>query len=175
MSQIIPATIEDAEAISTLVNSAYRGDYARKGWTTEAGLLESPRTTPEAIRELINKPGTLVLKYVLDEKIIGCVQLDTHGDKLYLGMLTVEPTIQGGGIGKKMLYAAEDVARKQNCKKIYMSVLSGRSELIAWYVRHGYHDNGKRKPYSYYDSKLERTHGSLEFIEMEKEITKEFY
>src|SRR5277367_6636956 len=107
LEMIVPACLEDAYFLSALVNSAYRGDSSRKGWTTEADLLDGTRTDANAIQDLIAKPGTRVLKYLEGEKILGCVELNREGDRLYLGMLTVEPSCQGKGIGKILMTAAE--------------------------------------------------------------------
>src|SRR5882762_7438474 len=104
---ISKAQLNDSETLAALVNSAYRGDHAKKGWTTEADLIDGTRTDAAALKELMKKEDTTLLKYELDGKVIGCVELKKVDGKLYLGMLTVEPSIQGGGIGKEMLRAAE--------------------------------------------------------------------
>lgn len=165
---ILPAKIEDAATISDLVNSAYRGDSSRQGWTTEADLLDGTRTDAAAIEEIIQRPETMVLKYQEEDKILGCVELHRRGDKLYLGMLTVQPGLQGKGIGKELLKAAEQEALKQHCHAIFMTVISIRHELIAWYVRHGYKDTGERKPFEVSDPRLGMPKIKLEFAFLEK-------
>src|SRR5690348_628645 len=117
-SMIVKATIEDVPVLNELVNSAYRGDSSRKGWTTEADLLDGTRTDENALKEFFKNPDSTILKYIDVDKIIGCVRLVKHGDQLYLGMFAVDPTIQNQGIGKKILLAAEEEARKQNCQSI---------------------------------------------------------
>ncbi|HMJ70948.1 MAG TPA: GNAT family N-acetyltransferase [Cyclobacteriaceae bacterium] len=159
---------QDVEAIATLVNSAYRGEHAKKGWTTEADLIDGTRTDAAALAGIIKEPGTTLLKYERDGKIIACVELKTGGDAMYLGMLTVEPGIQGGGIGKEMLKAAEDLARAQNCRSVHMTVITMRTELIDWYKRHGYVDTGKRKPFHFTDARFGQPKQALEFLVMEK-------
>lgn len=170
MADILPALPEDAPELSNLVNSAYRGDTGRQGWTTEADLIDGSRTDAELLKAVIEAPGSVILKYVENGNIIGCVELRKEGDKLYLGMLTVNPTIQGKGIGKALLKASEDEARKQNCKAIFMNVLTVRKELIDWYVRHGYYDTGRRKPFAFTDPRFGFPRQQLEFMIMEKEI-----
>src|ERR1043165_6256373 len=96
------ATKDDLEALNKLVNSAYRGDSSRKGWTTEADLLDGTRTDETAIKEFFNEPGSTILKFVDEGKIIGCVRLLKHGSQLYLGMFAVDPTVQNKGVGKKI-------------------------------------------------------------------------
>ena len=167
---ITKATLEDALELDKLVNSAYRGDSSRQGWTTEADLLDGTRTNAEGIAELITTPGTTLLKYIEAGKILGCVELKNENGKLYLGMLTVQPDLQGKGIGKKLLIEAEVEARNQNCKSIFMTVISIRKELIDWYLRHGYIMTGERKPFAFTDPRFGQPKMKLEFIVLEKKI-----
>lgn len=167
---ISPAESSDAEAISTLVNSAYRGDHSRRGWTTEADLLDGTRTDAAAIAALTQRDGTTILKYTRDGKIMGVVELDVQGDKLYLGMLTVDPDAQNMGIGKVMMTAAEEFGRSKKCTRVFMTVITERTELIAWYNRRGYHDTGKRKPFNFTDPRFGQPKKQLEFAVLEKTL-----
>lgn len=167
---ISAATPNDAIALDKLVNSAYRGESSRQGWTTEADLLDGTRTDASAIAELIKTPGTVLLKYVDRQEILGCVELRNQHGKLYLGMLTVKPNLQGKGIGKELLMAAEQEARKQNCHAIYMTVISVRKELIDWYLRHGYQLTGETKPFAFNDPRFGQPKMKLEFVVLEKKL-----
>jgi len=169
---ISAATIDDAAAITALLNSAYRGDSSKKGWTTEAGLIEgNTRTDETELVHVMQAAGSLFLKYTGDDnKLVGCVNLQKHGKKVYLGMFSVSPVLQGGGVGKQLLLAAEEHTRQINCSSIYMSVISVRTELINWYMRHGYKDTGERKPFVE-DEKSGRHVQPLEFMILEKLIT----
>lgn len=168
MNRITPATTEDADALSILVNSAYRGDSSRLGWTTEADLLDGTRTDANAIRDLIQTPGTILLKYVDGDQLLGCIELRKDQGKLYLGMLTVSPSQQSKGLGKRLLNAAEEEAVRQQCPAIYMTVISVRKELIDWYIRHGYVLTGNRKPFAFNDPRFGQPKMKLEFVELEK-------
>jgi ribosomal protein S18 acetylase RimI-like enzyme len=167
---ISKADLKDADAIAILVNSAYRGDYAKQGWTTEAHFVDGTRTDAAHLSDIIKTPGTTILKYTRDGKIISCVELKEMDGRLYLGMLTVEPSIQGGGIGKEMLRASEDFGRKQGCQSVFMRVVTRRTELIAWYERHGYKDNGERMPFKFSDPRMGQAKEPLEFLMMEKQL-----
>ena len=167
---ITKASVEDAPELDNLVNSAYRGDSSRQGWTTEADLLDGTRTDAAAIAELIKTPGTTLLKYVEENKILGCVELRNHDGRLYLGMLTVRPHLQGKGIGKILLNAAEEEAGRRQCSSIFMTVISVRQILIEWYVRHGYQPTGERKPFAFNDPRFGQPKMKLEFIVLEKKL-----
>jgi ribosomal protein S18 acetylase RimI-like enzyme len=171
LTSITEATIEDIETLNMLVNSAYRGERSRKGWTTEADFLDGIRTDVEGLHETIARADSWILKCVDDaEKIIGCVHLEKKENKLYLGMLTVSPELQNSGIGKKMLLAAEALAKEKQCNAIYMTVLSERDELIAWYERHGYHLTGDTQPFPMNNPRFGLPKKYLVFVVMERKI-----
>jgi ribosomal protein S18 acetylase RimI-like enzyme len=141
------AAIDDIVDIENLLNSAYRGEISKQGWTTEAFLIEGDtRTDENNLKQIMQLPGSIFLKYTNEmQQITGCVNLQQHEHKLYLGMFAVSPFLQGGGIGKQLLLASGEYAKQLQCKSIYMSVISSRTELINWYQRHGYSDTGERK------------------------------
>ena len=166
------ASTGDIRSLTGLLNSAYRGETSKQGWTTEANLIGGTvRTDENELQKVIATKGSLVLKYTSDEgEIVGCVNLQQHGDKVYLGMLSVSPHLQGGGIGKQLLKAAEEYAQQSKCTSIYMTVISVRTELINWYERYGYKDTGERKAFIE-DGKSGQHLRPLEFMVMEKIIS----
>jgi ribosomal protein S18 acetylase RimI-like enzyme len=168
--KIIPANDRDAGELDRLVNSAYRGESSKQGWTTEADLIDGTRTDAKAIASIIQQAGHQILKYVEDGTILGCVEIRSDHDRLYLGMLTVSPQLQGKGIGKLLMKAAEEEAKKLNCTSVYMTVITVRSELIDWYKRLGYSDTGERKPFQFNDPRFGQPKKQLEFAVLEKKI-----
>lgn len=167
---ITKATIQDIPSLTILINSAYRGETSKKGWTTEAHLLAGKRTTEEELEQIILDPKNTFLKFTENDKIIGSVLLVEKGDQLYVGMLTVSPELQNSGIGKKMLAEAEIHAKTVGLSTLSMTVVSVRSELIAWYKRHGYVDTGEREPFPSSDIHINISDKPLEFIHLEKKI-----
>ncbi|MBF7093403.1 GNAT family N-acetyltransferase [Flavobacterium sp. ALJ2] len=167
---ITKATLQDIPALNILINSAYRGESSKKGWTTEAHLLEGKRTTEEELTETIEDKKNTILKFTENNQIIGCVLLVEKEDKLYLGMLTVSPVLQNSGIGKKLLHQAEIHAKELGLPRIVMTVISVREELVAWYKRNGYVDTGVREPFPASDVHVTVVEEPLEFIVLEKKI-----
>ncbi len=167
---ITKSTLEDIPALLTLINSAYRGETSKKGWTTEAHLLEGKRTTEEELTEIILDPKNTFLKFIENNQIIGTALLVKKEHQLYLGMLTVSPVLQNGGIGKKLLAEAEIRAKALGLPSIIMTVVSVRSELIAWYKRHGYVETGEREPFPPSEIHINISDKPLEFIFLEKKI-----
>jgi GNAT superfamily N-acetyltransferase len=144
----------DVAAIVALVESAYRGDVSRKGWTTEADLLDGQRTDPAGVAELIAKPGCCILLAERDGAMVACANLEKRGDAGYFGMFSVRPDLQGAGIGKAMLAEAERIALEDwRCSEMQMTVISVRDELIAWYERRGYRRTGIYSPFPYGDER----------------------
>jgi ribosomal protein S18 acetylase RimI-like enzyme len=166
---ISKATVEDISSLLKVINAAYRGEASTKGWTTEAHLLVGELRIDEAsLLELFNNKNAVVLKFINNnEEILGNVYLEKQNDKLYLGLFSVSPDAQSQGIGKQLLKAANDYAIEQNCSSIYMTVISARHELIAWYVRHGYNRTGESKPFPV-DEKFGKPTQRLELIVLQK-------
>lgn len=165
------ATEPDVKQIVQLLNNAYRGESAKKGWTNEAHLISGEiRTNEQTIVQLINQPGSVFLTCTnIHHQLIGCVNLQKHKHKLYLGMLAVSPHFQRAGIGKILLLAAEEHAKTINCDTIYMTVISVRTELIDWYKKHGYSDTGVRKAFPEDDITGKHLQ-ELEFAVLEKSL-----
>ncbi len=160
-------TEQDIPTLANLVNSAYRGESSKKGWTTEADLLDGLRTSEESLRSMYRNPDALILKYEEDGRLLGCVYVETKGDDLYLGMLTVSPDAQTNGIGKQLLLAAEKIAIEKECRAVIMTVITQRHELIAWYKRRGYQPTGETEPFPN-DPRFGILKQPLEFMVMEK-------
>lgn len=166
---IIPATLADVPALVQLVNSAYRGDSSKAGWTTEADILDGIRTDEEDLANLLSKEENTILKAVDNNEIIACVYLQKKGTAMYLGMLTVNPQLQAKGIGRQLMAAAESYALQQQCTGIEMTVITVRHELIAWYNKHGYHATGDIRPFPT-GIKFGIPKQPLEFMVMSKQL-----
>lgn len=144
------AQTADAENIVKLVNLAYRGDEAKKGWTTEADFLAGQRTDITAIMEIIQSSNSLMLLAEQNSEIWGCVFLQQEGRDCYVGMVTVNPQKQALGLGRQILAIAEDYAKKSmKAQKVVMTVITLRHELIAWYERRGYRRTGQKTNFPY--------------------------
>ena len=167
---ITKATLDDISQLNKLINSAYRGESSKKGWTTEANILEGIRTTEEELAETMGDPKNTILKFTENDWIIGCVLLIAKERQLYLGMLTVSPELQNSGVGKKLLQQADLHALALGLPRIVMTVISVREELISWYKRHGYVDIGAREPFPVSDVHIPITETPLEFMVLEKKV-----
>lgn len=148
MPTIIQANLNDVPEAVALVNSAYRGESSKQGWTSESHLLEGIRIDETEMAGYFNRPEITLLKYVNHEgRIDGFVYLEKiKNNRLYLGMLTVNPILQAGGIGRQLLNAADEHARQLGCEAVKISVITSRTELIAWYQRRGFKATGKVIP-----------------------------
>lgn len=148
MITIRPALEADLAHLHPVVERAYRGDSARAGWTHEADLVSGERTDLESLRALLTGDSRLLIARD-DDTVLGCVNIADRGDGLaYLGLLCVDPQLQAGGIGRKLVAAAEAAARDIfTATHVEMAVIDRRTELIAWYVRHGYAPSGETRPF----------------------------
>ena len=149
------ARVADVAAIVALVESAYRGDASRAGWTTEADLLDGQRIDVVGVAEIVTRRGSRVLLAEANGELLACCHMEKQGDSCYFGMFSVKPTMQAAGVGKRMLAEAERLARAEwKCTTMEMTVISVRDELIAWYERRGYRRSGRYKPFPYGDERF---------------------
>ncbi|KQC00083.1 GNAT family N-acetyltransferase [Pedobacter sp. Hv1] len=168
------ATPEDVKELNKLVNSAYRGEESKKGWTTEAEILDGIRIDEHTLEALLTRSEATILKCTdSDGRILGTVCLEVKPHGLYLGMFAVSPVSQGLGIGKSLLSAAERFALENQCGKIIISVISTRIELIDWYKRHGYVATGGAIAFEQIEGRFgDPKVPAISLIEMEKVLDK---
>jgi GNAT superfamily N-acetyltransferase len=163
----------DVDAIVTLVESAYRGESSRRGWTTEADLLDGQRTDAADVASLLASPEAAVLLASVDDELLACCHIEKHRDAAYFGMFAVHPPRQGGGLGRQVLAEAERFARESwQCQFMHMKVIDARADLMAWYERRGYRRTGEYSSFPYGDERfgLPRR-DDLRFELMVKELT----
>lgn len=142
------ATTADLPALHALVERAYRGDGARAGWTHEADLVEGRRLNPDELAVALAEPDVRLLICEDARTLVGCVQVTrSGGGRAYLGLLTVDPGRQAGGLGGHLLSAGETAAGELGAAAVEMTVIDVRPELIAWYERRGYRATGERRPF----------------------------
>ena len=162
----------DAPAVTALINSGYRGDVSRAGWTTEAGLLTGTRIEVDDLRALIEQPEHVVLLAQSQGQLVASVYLSKTGDAAYLGMFVVAPHLQGAGLGKQLMQAAERyVTQAWGAQRLWLTVITLRHELIAFYERRGFVRTGRIQPFPEEVGPEFRLVADLKMEEMEKPLT----
>ncbi len=170
---IRPATLADLDPLHSLVHRAYRGDAARAGWTHEADLLDGQRTDMDALSAMLTNPAQAVLVGEADGALVGCVEVTDKGEgTAYLGMLSVDPALQAGGLGRRLIAAAEDWAAQYfGARRMEMTVIRQRTELIAYYERRGYVLIGEERPFPAADPRFGLPkRDDLAFVVLTKEL-----
>ena len=121
----------DAEALTRLINAAF---------VVERVVFEGDRVDANELRAYMQK-GT----FLLGEDggfLVGCVYVELREGRGYLGLLSVDPARQGLGLGRRLVGAAEDFARKAGAGSMNLRVISARAELLPFYRRCGYEQTG---------------------------------
>ena len=167
------AATADIPALHRLIESAYRGEASRAGWTTEADLLAGQRTDPEDLATILGDPRQAMLTAWRGEQLLGCVLIADRGEATgYFGMLSVSPTLQGGGLGRRLVEAAHAaLAARFGARRVRISVFPQRETLIGWYRRLGYAPTGETLPFPYGDPRFGLPlRDDLHFIVMERPL-----
>jgi ribosomal protein S18 acetylase RimI-like enzyme len=121
----------DIEDLARLINAAFR---------VEQPFIDGDRTNPEGVRTYMAKG-----KFLLAEDsagLAGCVYVELRGNHGYLGLLGVDPKLQGAGLGRQLMNAAESYFREAGCVAIDLRVISARTPLPAFYRHLGYSETG---------------------------------
>jgi ribosomal protein S18 acetylase RimI-like enzyme len=161
------AILSDIPEMNKLVNHAYRGEEAKKGWTFESDLIEGDKRTSEKdlLLLFLKKESIFLVAKNEEEKLVGSVYLEAKNDNLYLGMLSVEPTLQGKGIGKLLVSNAIQYGQSLGLEKIQIQVIHRRQELILWYEKLGFITSEKILPFEV-PLEFGKPKVALHFIEM---------
>ena len=175
MTEIVirDALAGDIPALHRLIESAYRGEASRAGWRTEADLLAGPRTAPEDLASIMADPAPAKLTAWRGKELQGCVLIaDSGGGTGYFGMLSVSPSLQAGGLGRRLVEAAHvELARRFGARRVRISVFPQRGTLIAWYRRLGFAPPGESQPFPYGDPRFGLPlRDDLHFIVMERPL-----
>ncbi len=146
-----PAVAADVPDLVALIESAYRGDSSRAGWTTEAHLLDGQRTDAAAVGAVMRREHSVMLAAEDGGQLVGCCHIERReAGQAYFGMFSVRPGLQGRGWGREILAEAERRARDDwGATTMVMTVLAQRTDLIAWYERRGYRPTGESRPFPY--------------------------
>lgn len=131
------AAPDEAAAITLLVNRAF---------LPEGAYVEGDRTSLEKITSLMDEGEFYVTEAA--GKITGCILIKTNnGTRGYFGMLSVDPDVQGAGIGRRLIEFAEGYCRRAGCGWMDITVLNLREELPPFYRKLGYAESGT-KPFT---------------------------
>jgi GNAT superfamily N-acetyltransferase len=129
--KIRQAEARDVAALTRLINAAF---------AVERPFIEGNRVDEIGAGDYMVKG-----KFLIAEDAAGmaaCVYCELRGERGYLGLLGVEPRVQGTGLGRRMMQAAEDYFREAGCKEVELRVVNLREELPAFYRHLGYRETG---------------------------------
>jgi GNAT superfamily N-acetyltransferase len=162
------AGASDAAALVALIRAAYRveAEIVRGQRIDDAGVADHRRRGTFLLAEEIGD-GPLAERtaHAPTLRLAGCVFVEPRGRSGYLGLLSVEPALQGFGLGEALLEAAETRLFESGCAEVEILVLSERVELFPWYERRGYRRTGTR-PFSDVGKLLRPCH----FVELRKPL-----
>lgn len=163
---------QDVAPVVEVVESAYRGDSSRAGWTTEADLLDGQRTDPEQVAAMLARPESTVVLAERDGRLLGCCHLERRAAGVaWFGMFAVRPRMQGAGIGRALVAEARRRAAEWGCTQMRMTVIRQRADLLAWYGRLGFQATGETEPFPYGDERFGRPlRDDLEFVVLSGEV-----
>ncbi len=121
----------DAEAITRLINAAFQ---------VERFFIDHDRIAIDEVHARLGT-GTFILAEENDA-LTGCVYVEPVAERAYLGLLSVDPSLQRSGIGKRLVEAGEEYCRAAGCRFMDLRIVNVRSELPPFYEKLGYRPTG---------------------------------
>ena len=157
---------EDAEKITTVINSAFRA--------AEYFFVEGDRVDVGEVLNYLSSGKFLLAES--EHTLLGCVYVEPRyldssrssaesGGRAYLGLLAVDPGAQQSGLGSILMDAAEDYCRALGLRFMDIKVVNLREELAGFYRKRGYVETGTSAFPAEVETKL-RCH----FIDMSKPL-----
>ena len=131
-SSIRIATSGDAPQITAVINAAFR--------IAEGFFVDGNRITQAEVEESLAKGAFLLAE--TNGKVNGCVYVEPRGERSYLGLLSVDPTCQQGGLGSLLMTEAEKYCRERGSHRMDIVIVSLRDELPSFYQKRGYVESG---------------------------------
>lgn len=164
------ATLDDVGDVVAIVESAYRGESGRKGWTLEASVVEGQRTDVPTISALVASTDARIILAHRGAEFVGCCLVQRRETGAYLGMLSVRPDLQGGGVGGALVAEAERrAAHLFGQDRVDIQVLREDTRLVDWYEKRGYVQSGATLPFAAAGARPKRP---LHFVTMAKRLTR---
>jgi len=125
------ATGADFDAVMRLINAAF---------AIERSFKVRDRINHLELEEYFGKGNFLLSEE--NSRPTGCVFVERTGEHAYLGLLSVDPSLQKQGLGRRLVAAAEEFARELGAHYIDLTVVNIRTELLVIYEKLGYRVTG---------------------------------
>jgi predicted N-acetyltransferase YhbS len=158
--QVRLARMEDAAAITRVINAAFR--------IAESFFIDGERIELESVLGFLRKGNFLLAE--TGKSVLGCVYVEPGSagqqDRAYLGLLAVDPACQRSGLGSLLMNAAENYGKSLSCQFMDIRVVNLRADLPAFYKKRGYIETGT-SPFPVDVTTKVPCH----FIEMSKELS----
>jgi predicted N-acetyltransferase YhbS len=130
--EIRVAVLADAEKITSVINAAFR--------IVEGFFVDGDRIKLDEVQRSFATGAFLVA--VDDDRVIGCVYVESRGERAYLGLLSVDPECQQKGLGSRLMTAAEAYCAQGGARFMDIYIVNLRTELPPFYRQRGYVENG---------------------------------
>jgi GNAT superfamily N-acetyltransferase len=121
----------DLPNLMALINQAF---------LVETFFIQGNRLSPEDTLAYFKKGRFLLAQE--NSTLAGAIYVELRGDRGYFGLLSVDPTRQKSGLGRRLIAAAEEFAREMGAHHMDITVVNLRTELPPFYRKLGYTENG---------------------------------
>ena len=122
----------DAARITAVINAAFR--------IAEGFFINGNRINQSEVEQKLSDGAFIVSES--GDTLSGCVYVEMRGERSYLGLLSVDPSCQQGGLGSLLMREAEKYCRERGSQAMDILIVSLREDLPAFYQKRGYVQTG---------------------------------
>src|SRR5699024_3145610 len=90
------------------------------------------------VRRALDADSSTVLAAIDGDGLAGTAMVGYDGHRGWVHYLAVSPTARRGGIGRALMAAAEQWARRRGAPKMQLQVRNENAEVVAFYEALGY-------------------------------------
>jgi GNAT superfamily N-acetyltransferase len=105
---------------------------------TECGLVRPWNDPARDIDFARGRPGSDILVGIEHDRLVSCVMVGHDGHRGWLYYLSVLPTMQGKGLGKATVRAAEAWLKERGIWAVNLNIRSENAKVRAFYSALGY-------------------------------------
>jgi N-acetylglutamate synthase-like GNAT family acetyltransferase len=166
------AVESDAKDLVKVIRSAYRGDISRRGWTSEADLVGGDRIDVDQVLALAEANNSFFLVLEKNGEVVGCCHVESRGGGCcYFSTFSINPALQGAGLGDYLLREAELLAvATYKSTQMELAVLDQQTKLIEWYRRRDFSFTGETRPFPVDEKFAKPLRENLYFVVLKKDL-----
>ncbi len=130
-----PATAADVHACGAICYEAFRSVAQAHNFPSD---WRSPDDASTAIARILAHPGFYGVVAVVDGRLVGSCFMDERARVVGLGPITVDPTLQAGSVGRRLMEHSLERVRQQGKNGVRLVQAAYNNQSLSLYMKLGF-------------------------------------